>query len=131
MIKTIPGGGHIDASLEMFNELKQGVVRQVHDGRLPLVVRDVFTADNVLDFLNVAVEGLEISQLAILLLRAADVQQQLPDLASDVWRLVREHVLAQHEVPFLEKKRKLVIEPLKCFPKQTFSIVRGKEGRGS
>ena len=88
----------------MLDELQQRVVRQVRDGRLPVVVGDVVVADDALDLVCVTVEGLEVSQLSVLLLRAADVQQQLSDLSPDVGRLVGHHVLAQHEVPFLKIK---------------------------
>ena len=87
----------------MFNQLEEGVVREVAHGRLPVVQTCAFATDNGLDLLHVTVESLKISQFSVFLLRAADVQQQFANLTPDVRSLMGHHVLAQNEVPFLKE----------------------------
>jgi hypothetical protein len=62
----------------------------------------IVCSKSLLDLLHVTIEGLEVSELSILFLGAADVEKQLAHLTPDVRSLVSHHVFAKNKVPFLK-----------------------------
>ena len=64
----------------MFNQLKQSVVGQGGHGGLSFFEAGCLAANDGFDLLHVTVQRLKVTQLAVLVLGAADVQQQLANL---------------------------------------------------